>query len=211
MDVDAFTRKGKGKGGKERRGKGDKKREGACHICGKQGHWAADCWYKEDSKGTGKSKGKDKGKGKSKGKGKDKGKSKGKSKDHGGKGIGGFDDGWQEGVAWSEGASWQEGVAWSEGAAWHEGAAWQGAAVPEPEPADVKSLEFGSVYLGSLMSGKLKEAAATTVAVALQSRATGSLALCRSASTSTYKSHYAMKRKRRLYIAESIDRPICTC
>ena len=83
MEVDAVSRKGKGK---EKSGKGKKggkkgkenlsgkgygetttehsRFEGECRNCGKYGHKAADCWFKQPSKpqgkgrGTGKSKSK---------------------------------------------------------------------------------------------------------------------------------------------------------
>ena len=79
MEVDAVSRKGKGK---EKSGKGKKGKEshsgkgygetttehprfeGECRNCGKYGHKAADCWYKQPprpqgkGKGTGKSKSK---------------------------------------------------------------------------------------------------------------------------------------------------------
>ena len=83
MDVDAVSRKGKGK---EKSGKGEKggkkgkefhsdkgygetttehsRFEGECRNCGKYGHKASDCWYKQ----TNKSQGKGKGTGKSKSK-----------------------------------------------------------------------------------------------------------------------------------------------
>ena len=83
MEVDAVSRKGKGKekSGKDKKGgeKGKERQsgkgygetttehtrfEGECRNCGKYGHKAADCWYKQpprpqyQGKGTGKSKSK---------------------------------------------------------------------------------------------------------------------------------------------------------
>ena len=76
MEVDVVSRKGKGKGksgmgkkggrkGKEShsgKGHGDSKIEytrfdGECRNCGKYGHKAADCWYKQQHKSHGKGKG----------------------------------------------------------------------------------------------------------------------------------------------------------
>ena len=73
MEVDAVSRKGKGKeksgkgkkGGKKGKeshsGKGNgetttehSRFEGACRNCGKYGHTAADCWYKQPPKPQGK-------------------------------------------------------------------------------------------------------------------------------------------------------------
>ena len=76
MEVDAVSRKGKGK---EKSGKGKKcgkkgkeshsgkgygetttehsRFEGECRNCGKYGHKAADCWYKQTTKSQGKGKG----------------------------------------------------------------------------------------------------------------------------------------------------------
>ena len=76
MEVDAISRKGKGK---EKSGKGKKggkkgkeshsgkgygetitehsRFEGACRNCGKYGHKASDCWYKQANKSQGKGKG----------------------------------------------------------------------------------------------------------------------------------------------------------
>ena len=65
MEVDAVSWKGKGK---EKSGKGKKGKEShsgsECRNCGKYGHKAADCWYKQPPKPQGK----DKGTGKSKSK-----------------------------------------------------------------------------------------------------------------------------------------------
>ena len=67
MEIDALTKKGKGKN------KGKSKTDGSktsCFVCGRGGHMAKDCWFKDTSKGSApNSKGK-KGKGKGKGKGK---------------------------------------------------------------------------------------------------------------------------------------------
>ena len=83
MEVDAVSRKGKGKGKSGKGKKGGKKGkeshsgkgygetrvehsrfDGECRNCGKYGHKASDCWYKQ----TNKSQGKGKGTGKSKSK-----------------------------------------------------------------------------------------------------------------------------------------------
>ena len=83
MEVDAVSQKGKGKGKSGKGKKGGKKGkeshsgkgygettvehsrcDGECRNCGKHGHKASDCWYKQ----TNKSQGKDKGTGKSKSK-----------------------------------------------------------------------------------------------------------------------------------------------
>ena len=65
MEIDALTKKGKGKS------KGKSKTDGSkasCFVCGRGGHMAKDCWFKDTSKGSApNSKGK-KGKGKGKGK-----------------------------------------------------------------------------------------------------------------------------------------------
>ena len=65
MEFDALTKKGKGKN------KGKSKTDGSktsCFVCGRGGHMAKDCWFKDTSKGSApNSKGK-KGKGKGKGK-----------------------------------------------------------------------------------------------------------------------------------------------
>eukprot|EP00971_Amphidinium_carterae_P308338 6127425-Amphidinium_carterae.1 len=71
MDLGALgqgTKGSKGKG-QGRGGKGDQSSSqlGPCHVCGKRGHLARDCWQNQ-SKGKGK--GKDKGKPKGNGKGK---------------------------------------------------------------------------------------------------------------------------------------------
>ena len=67
MEIDALTKKGKGKN------KGKSKTDGSktsCFVCGRGGHMAKDCWFKDTGKGSApNSKGK---KGKSKGKGKGK-------------------------------------------------------------------------------------------------------------------------------------------
>ena len=67
MEIDALTKKGKGKS------KGKSKTDGSktsCFVCGRVGHMAKDCWFKDTSKGCApNNKGK---KGKSKGKGKGK-------------------------------------------------------------------------------------------------------------------------------------------
>ena len=68
MVIDALTKKGKGKS------KGKSKTDGSktsCFVCGRVGHMAKDCWFKDTSKGSAHN---NKGK-----KGKDKGKSKGKN------------------------------------------------------------------------------------------------------------------------------------
>ena len=76
MEVDAISRKGKGKGksgkGKEGDTKGKESHsgkgygetttehsrfEGGCRNCGKYGHKAVDCWYKQPPKPQGKGKG----------------------------------------------------------------------------------------------------------------------------------------------------------
>ena len=76
MEVDAISRKGKGteksgkgkkdgkKGKESHSGKGygettteHSRFEGECRNCGKYGHTAADCWYKQTTKPQGKSKG----------------------------------------------------------------------------------------------------------------------------------------------------------
>ena len=94
MDVGSFHKggkggkkggkgKGKGKDGKSPKGhpKGGGKSKGPdkdkCHICGRSGHWANECWHKDKSwnkgqkdrtrKGSGKTGGKKKGQGKAKG------------------------------------------------------------------------------------------------------------------------------------------------
>ena len=94
MDVGSFHKggkggkkggkgKGKGKDGKSPKGhpKGGGKSKGPdkdkCHICGRSGHWANECWHKDKSwnkgqkdktrKGSGKNGGKKKGHGKAKG------------------------------------------------------------------------------------------------------------------------------------------------
>ena len=69
MEVDAVSRKGKGKGSHSGKGYGETTTEharfdGECRNCGKYGHKASDCWYKQ----TNKSQGKGKGTGKSKSK-----------------------------------------------------------------------------------------------------------------------------------------------
>jgi hypothetical protein len=145
MHVDAFIKhqkKGSGKGGGAGHGgKGDKNFEGACDVCGKIGHRASECWYKQGSAGGEngvKGKGKDEDKGKSKGKGKDKEKPKGKGKAELGKGVGAFGGGWQEGDGRQ---GWQERPGWREGGA------------QEPEPADVKSLDLGTLVPTGLSEG----------------------------------------------------------
>ena len=76
MEVDAISRKGKGKGKSSKGKKGGKKGKenhsdkgygettvehgrfaGECRNCGKDGHKAADCWYKHPPKPQGKGKG----------------------------------------------------------------------------------------------------------------------------------------------------------
>ena len=76
MEVDAISRQGKGKGKSDKDKKGGKKGkeshpgrgyeetrvehsrfEGECRNCGKYGHKAADCWYKQPPKPQGKGKG----------------------------------------------------------------------------------------------------------------------------------------------------------
>ena len=76
MEVDAISRKGKGKGKSGKGKKGGKKGEeshsgkgygetttehsrfeGVCRNCGKYGHEAVDCWYKHTTKSQGKGKG----------------------------------------------------------------------------------------------------------------------------------------------------------
>ena len=76
MEVDAVSRKGKGKEKSSKGKKGGKKGkeshsgkgfgetttehsrfEGECRNCGKYGHKAADCWYKQTTKSQGKGKG----------------------------------------------------------------------------------------------------------------------------------------------------------
>eukprot|EP00971_Amphidinium_carterae_P082050 1623115-Amphidinium_carterae.4 len=77
MDLGALqdTKGSKGKGkGRGKGGYGQPQKIGPCHICGKQGHLARDCWQNQNQNG-----GKAKGKGKQKGAG---GKGKGKGKDN---------------------------------------------------------------------------------------------------------------------------------
>ena len=73
MEVDAVTRKVKGKGKSGKGKKSGKKAtqakvtgetttehsrfEGECRNCGKYGHKVADCWYKQTNKSQGKGKG----------------------------------------------------------------------------------------------------------------------------------------------------------
>ena len=83
MEVDAISRKGKGKGKSGKGKKGGKKGkeshsgngygettaehsrfEGECRNCGLYGHKAADCWYKQPPKPQGKGKGSGKSKSK---------------------------------------------------------------------------------------------------------------------------------------------------
>ena len=67
MEIDALTKKGKGKS------KGKSKTDGSktsCFVCGRVGHMAKDCWFKDTSKGSAPNNKGKKGKGKGKGKGK---------------------------------------------------------------------------------------------------------------------------------------------
>ena len=67
MVIDALTKKGKGKS------KGKSKTDGSktsCFVCGRVGHMAKDCWFKDTSKGSAPNNKGKKGKGKGKGKGK---------------------------------------------------------------------------------------------------------------------------------------------
>ena len=67
MEIDALTKKGKGKS------KGKSKTDGSktsCFVCGRVGHMAKDCWFKGTSKGSAPNNKGKKGKGKGKGKGK---------------------------------------------------------------------------------------------------------------------------------------------
>ena len=64
MEIDALTKKGKGKS------KGKSKTDGSktsCFVCGRVGHMAKDCWFKDTSKGSAPNNKGKKGKGKGKG------------------------------------------------------------------------------------------------------------------------------------------------
>ena len=75
MDIDGFVKgsKGKGKEGGNEKGHGRGK-DGACFVCGKLGHRAANCWQRPDSGNDGKGSKKGKGKNKDRGIGKGQGK-----------------------------------------------------------------------------------------------------------------------------------------
>ena len=67
MEIDALTKKGKGKSKGKSQADGSKT---SCFVCGRVGHMAKDYWFKDTSKGSAPNSKGMKGKGKGKGKGK---------------------------------------------------------------------------------------------------------------------------------------------
>eukprot|EP00971_Amphidinium_carterae_P304841 6057817-Amphidinium_carterae.1 len=89
---------------------------GACHYCGKRGHYQRDCWLAQQA-GKGKGEGKRKDSGKDKGKGKDKSKDKGKEGKKTGKVAAVVAD---EATPWERQPRSEEWHGWADDGSWLE-------------------------------------------------------------------------------------------